>query len=334
MASDYFFATLNGQTYYNLYLKVMNLDRTVTSFKDRKKNVEKLLGDNSYLVEYFSKYFNPCLTSMNHLSDGNNICHLMEVLANYLLMSDEVKKIDGRKKTYYIDSTHLDRMPDKPGNINEQNGNNNSMIIKFNRSNYKIDKKVKIKAKDFDKTWCGRVLKDQQVGIDNATYKMRHHLGNNYKLARMKHELHADQIQTKTLLKGIFDLDNFKTDSSANDYYATLSEPQTVRAMLRMPHCKAINKDVTQLLWIELQALLPKIKFSKSEFYALWLYSQGWSYRDIAKRYRNNDGKLHPVSEQYISQILNKLYYRIAHIHSVKIDKRIRQHYHLNTKEK
>lgn len=311
MASDLFFATLNGQSYSDLYRKILSLDRSVTSFHDRLRNVKKLLGDKSYIVKYFSDYYDPHLSKMNHLSDHNNICHLVEMLANYLLMTDEVKKIDGREKTYYIDSNRLNRR-DRPNDIQEQNGKNNSMVVQFNNQNYKKDKKVKIYKRDFDNSYCGRVLQDQQNGIDEATYKLHHHLGNQYKLSNMKHDLHFDQITTKTLLDGYFDLDDIHADSSADDYYATLADPQVVKYMLPLTHNHAIHKSVTWLLWIELKNLLPKVNLSKSQYFVIGLYSLGYTYRDIANKYRNNNGKLHPVSEQYINKLLNKLFHKIA----------------------
>lgn len=327
MASDYFFATLNGQSYYDLQRKVMNIDRSVTSFKDRYAQVMKLIGDNSYLVKYFSNYFDPHLTSANHLSNGNNICHLVEILSNYLLMSDEFREMDGREKTYYIDSNRLNRKKDRPGNIDEQAAKNNTMVVSFNKENYKLDKTVSIKMKDFDDSWCGRVLSDQQAGINHAAYKIHNHLGNQFRLSRMKHELHEDQLETKISLHGIFDLDSIHADSSADDYYATLSEPQTVRAMLRMPHDKAVRKSVTHFLWMDLEDLLKQVKFSKSEHFDLSLYSLGYSYRDIAKRHRHNDGSLHPVTEPRISQILSGLYRRIAKQNHINIVNNLRKRF-------
>ena len=323
MASDLFFATLNGQSYSDLYRKVLSLDRSVTSFHDRLKNVKKLLGNNSYLVDYFSNYYDPHLTKMNHLSTGNNICHLVEMLANYLLMTDEVRKIDGREKTYYIDSNHLNRTHDKPNDIQEKVGKNNVMVVKFNNANYKKDKKIKIYKHDFDDSYCGRVLRDQQNGINDATYRLHHHLGNQYKLSNMKHELHADQITSKTLLDGYFDLNDIHADSSADDYYATLSDPEIVKYMLPMTHDHAIHKTATWLLWLDLKSLLPKVHLSKSEYFVIGLYALGYTYRDIAKEYRNNDGKLHPVSEQYINKLLNKLFAKIADTHYHIMLKRI-----------
>lgn len=111
--NNIFTSSIDGMNAYKKYGEIGRLDRKVTSLKERTDNIEELLDEDDFFEEYFEHHYDPIIGQDSALSEENNISQMLSSMADYLLNSDESKKMNQDEKTVYVFSEDVDKRKEK-----------------------------------------------------------------------------------------------------------------------------------------------------------------------------------------------------------------------------
>ena len=321
MANNLFFSDIGEDTYRALYRRVINLDRTITSYQDRSTIVNDIIEDNQYLVNYFSDYYSPVLDSTSALSAENNICQLVEILTNYLLTSTESSELDDKQQTIYINTNSFNKSEEFPlGETTELLNNTQTAFIAFNTNNYKRDKTQTIKPSDLKRTdYLGSVLRDYQALLDTINVKLHSPAdGRRMLYTRAKHSLKDDQIIAKDSLLGVWGYTTHPTESTGRVGYITLDET-TVSSLLRNP--PTIDNEDLWLLNLDLNAIITQCNFSDYKLALIAGYRSGMTFQELSTAL----GKT--VKNTWLN--LRKIVNTIVNVHNQQVTSFIKKHNHI-----
>lgn len=191
-----FNAELDGVTAKELN-RVMN--RTLSTYEDRKKCIEETLEGTEFFNIYFEKHFPIHPNTNDFLSLDINVPKILENYASYLLNSSDLEEKSSIKYKFYYDESEFQRALKKDLKYDGE-GNEVIDFLLANQSNYKKAKDQKITKKDLTRNdECGKVLREYSNYIEtleNAGMK-------EYQKNRLKGEVQRDMILAKDSLMKI-----------------------------------------------------------------------------------------------------------------------------------
>ena len=143
--NNIFTGNIDGVTAYKKYGQIGRLDRKVTSLKERTDNIEELLDSDNFFDGYFENHYDPIIGQDSALSEENNVSQMLSSMADYLLNTDESKKMNEEEKTHYVFSEDVD-------NRKEDKRNQKNVFESFDVGNVEIVSKpvkpVEFKSQD------------------------------------------------------------------------------------------------------------------------------------------------------------------------------------------
>lgn len=290
--NNLFYSELAGMTAGEVFYNVRGLDKTKTSFDDRLEVVDKFLEDTPFFEEYFDSQFNCHLNAGSELSSKNNVCNMIEIMADYLLMSDESKELSKQEETAYVfTDEYLEKkikremfdVPSEKGMVNIVDNSNIQIVKRPNKRNHIINQGIQITKKDLSEdSFLGQVLRDYNSLLETIKYNTEHKIGNKRKLSYHQHAVSGDMIEAKASLKGIWG--GSMGAPSANfqkpfDYF-DFEDADTLKSLLQ------VKGDFFESysLWLtcmELQMVLDKIELTSDEQVVRTLLYGGYNIIDI-----------------------------------------------------
>jgi len=222
-----------------------NLDYKIKDLSTRKEKVNTLLDNaidetgRNFFEVYFDEYYKPESNQSDELSEKNNVCRVLESMANYLLGSEEVRedrKNDEQKYRFYINREEFDLRTKKEDFLDgmvpvptegSSNINNHDNVMHFLLENQRNTKKLKIQvitpADLKEDSLCGQILRDYNSMykvVTNSLADPSEYKGKRYKLTKIKKDLYYDMLYCKDHLKGVFGykLRNPLPDSTVSDW--------------------------------------------------------------------------------------------------------------------
>jgi len=100
--NNIFSGKIDGSTPYQKYGEIGRLDRKNGKLSDRLDNVNKILEEDDFFLDYFDSYYKPEISQDSALSEENNISQMLSSMADYLINSDESREMEKENKTEYV----------------------------------------------------------------------------------------------------------------------------------------------------------------------------------------------------------------------------------------
>lgn len=193
------------------------------SLEYRKQNIEKILNQTTdehgrnFFEAYEDDFFKVNLNCGDSLSGNINVHQKLEIFADYLLNSKEIREERKSEKTqyyFYMNKEEFKLRTNKEILIESMKPDYNSNIdnvIHFlleKPKNTKIKKDQFITAKDLkEDSYCGEVLRQYKQILDRIDYLLKNPQDTffkRYKITSLKKSITDDMISVKRDLKGIF----------------------------------------------------------------------------------------------------------------------------------
>lgn len=209
--NNIFSGKIDGSTPYQKYGEVGRLDRKNGKLSDRLDNVNKILEEDDFFLDYFDNYYNPEISQDSALSEENNISQMLSSMADYLINSDESREMEKENKTEYV---FTDKIYDKKENyrnkklnaesINEDKSNiayvsSPKKPVKFKNDILKIEKKDMSTSGEMSK-----ILSDYNLLLQRLDYLAGEHKNFSQKYNAMKSSVLDDMKMVKESYLGIF----------------------------------------------------------------------------------------------------------------------------------
>lgn len=152
--NNIFTGKIDGVTPYERYGQIGRLDRNQGALKNRMENINEIIENDDFFMDYFDEYYNPILDDDSALSEENNICQMLSSMADYLINSDESRKMEEENKTEYVfTDDYFDKKTKRHESFNQESvndDNSNKQYIQKPKESTKFkNDKLKIKKKDF-----------------------------------------------------------------------------------------------------------------------------------------------------------------------------------------
>lgn len=100
--NNIFSGKIDGNTPYQKYGEIGRLDRKDGKLSDRLDNVNQILEEDDFFLDYFDNHYNPKISQDSALSEENNISQMLSSMADYLINSNESREIEKENKTEYV----------------------------------------------------------------------------------------------------------------------------------------------------------------------------------------------------------------------------------------
>lgn len=304
-----FVAEINGVTVAQMFKKI---DWEKLSLDERKKVIGDILNveNTQFLDEYFSEYFKVNINVNDYLSEETNVCHLLDVMASYLLCSTEVK-VQEQKEDYeykfYSDPLEFEKALKKESNLESitGEGEEGETVLHFLKSadrNTKIVKNVEFEKKDLKRN---DELSEVLGAYNDFSERITDEIHNpdskidRFKLTRVKGSLKDDMNVAKKDILGtfgdhfnpkestkydvsLFDLSN-KQHLLGKGFTAKSGRRMFAKGLLYMEPTEDLQDDFNLLL-IELNEIISKSNLTDFE-------------KNVLKALRENK-KLVQISEE------------------------------------
>ena len=289
------------------YIK-QKLDMSVHDFKTRNDIVQDILAKCPYIQEYWDKKTNVHNNSKK-LVAISQYGMLTSRLTNYLLMSDESKKMSRQEKSTYVFTDEYMKkkinresitISNEGKSLNILNSPNLNILQKSNRNsrNFIIESSVKINKKDLERSdYLANVLKDYQAMIDSCIKKRIDGSYNRRILNWNLHTLRDDQKLAKTIIKGYFgeNLEKYPQPQKKCDFF-DWRDSRTLLKLLQMKGDFYENYNFW-LTCFDLQCLLDKLDLTEQEDIVRKMLYTGLKFKDI---------------EYYTGYSYSQIYYNIV----------------------
>ncbi len=270
--------------------------------KQRIELVKKLLYPDGklhpLLEEYWSKYYNPHLTSDSLLSEHDRISKMLEKVADYILFSPDGERITKKTKYNFYTSKQLKANMKKEISLEKMVEEAEDETNKFNvdpkiydavipfivgvDNDYKKYKKVikqYITKKDLrdPELQCVRDYQELILLVRKLLKWLKKHnkdVAMQRRLRFILRELKADQVLAKDMIKGTIYFKRLSPESTVIDYdQFDFFDEQHVMALLKCPPVENLMTDLGCLVY-DLNRLLEKCELNKLDWDVLTLYRQ------------------------------------------------------------
>jgi len=86
--NNIFSGKIDGSPPYQKYGEIGRLDRKNGKLSDRLDNVNQILEEDDFFLDYFDNYYKPEISQDSALSEENNISQMLSYMSDYLINSD------------------------------------------------------------------------------------------------------------------------------------------------------------------------------------------------------------------------------------------------------
>lgn len=208
--NNIFSGKIDGNTPYQKYGEIGRLDRKNGKLSDRLDNVNKILEEDDFFLDYFDNYYKPEISQDSALSEDNNICQMLSSMADYLINSDESRDMEKENKTEYV---FTDKIYEKKENyrnkklnaesINEEKSNIAYVSSPKKPVTFKNDA-IKIEKKDlYADNELSKILSDYNLLLERINFLSREHKNLSQKYNAMKSSVLDDMKMVKESYLGI-----------------------------------------------------------------------------------------------------------------------------------
>jgi DNA-binding CsgD family transcriptional regulator len=286
---------INNKTIYDFFSK---LDYTFKQ-DDRLNLIKQLLYtqigyENTYLDEFFEVYFNNKFVyspkQNDYLSSDNNVCSILELMANYILFSNDAEKIKKINYNFYT-KNQLQSKFGKEYSIEElieksySNSVNESSVsfLLNNNQNYKKCKSQVITQKDINNNSTINNYEELKSLINKKLKSLR--INNSDKMSQKKlvqllKDIKSDQMLCKDKMDGVIYFKNPLPDSHDIDYEQfDMNESKHIIELLQCHN--SLLTDIGCLKY-DIMNLVNNMKLNYKESKILNLYINNYSTKEIS----------------------------------------------------
>lgn len=297
-------SNINGASVSEVFFRTNHLDNKVSDLETRKKNVEENLAYKDFFQTYFDEKYNPHLDQDSALSSENNICGMLERMADYLINSEESREMSKQEETAYvfvdeymqkkIAREHTDikdhTIEGKKNDfelVNIMDSEHVQIVKRPSKRNHILETSISINKEDLlDESEMGDILRDYQLLLDKIDYETFNSKGKKRKLSLQKFLVKNDMINVKKSYKGILPkASNVPSGQHQKDYdYFDFTDFRTVKAFLNIKgdFYESHNLWLTR---IDFDDLVDKAGLTQEEYFVLYQLLEGSRPVDIEKDY-------------------------------------------------
>ena len=309
----------------NHSLKDFELDYNVSDIDSRMKLIKTEL--NKYLDEYgrnffetfFDEHYKVNITEEDKLSSEINVCKKLEVFADYLLRSTEVRmerKADETKYYFFVNKEEFLKRTKKETALSGFSDLGQDKVIYFlcNKQGSKIKKSKEQKI--FKEDFKG----DSDLAIILNEYKnfidlLNDSVGKTISKRRadvLKGQVNQDMIHIKNCLCGTFDFQNALPDTTVPEWDKfDYSNPEHIRLALYINKEFDMNDEVSFIL-MDLDIITKKLHkqdiLTDRQFEVLSYLKLGYNTTEIAKELNVAVVTIHKIIKSMAKKIAN--YYK------------------------
>lgn len=298
----------------------------------RKKVIEELLNQTqdesgrNFFETYNDNYYKVNLKAQDSLSGDINVHQKLELFADYLLNSKEIREERKEEKTKYYFYMNREEFKLRTkrelliNNIQSSNYNTNDNdvdnVIYFLLSrakNVKMQKLQQVTNADLvEDNYCGQILREYNVIRDKVNYLLQYPEESSlkrYKLTAMKKSINDDMLLVKKNLKGIFGdkPKNLIQDSTVPSWYMfDFTNKEHVKKLLYLQKEFIPDDDVSLLLLdidITIETLHNNNLITKHQYEIVRLIRTGYKNIEICD--------MKQIKKPRITAIVNAVVYKI-----------------------
>ena len=274
------------------FYEITNLDRSKTSLQDRLEEVNSRLEPGNIFEDYFDNRYNPNLTGSMDLSENDIACKSLEKMADYLLLSDESKKIDRDSKNEY--TIHKDRKKFikkiNRESFNSEDGNvvdnENTLHYLVKQRNDYVLKHQKITREDLKKdTETARVLREYDNFLQHINEKLLEKPDSKWFMySRAKSQVRDDMINVKNMLDGVWGDNISSTTSHVEQKYDVIdfTDYKTVEFYLSVDEPEFVGNLEIWLIWLEFNDTMNKANLTNEEKCVAYFLGKQWNIKEIS----------------------------------------------------
>lgn len=300
------------------------------SLEYRKNIVEDLLNKakdesgRNFFETYIDDYFKVNLKAQDSLSGDINVHQKLELLADYLLNSKEIREERKNEKTkyyFYMNKEEFKLRTNREflfNNINstEFKGDNVDNVIHYllgKQKNVKIKKIQTVTNSDIkEDSYCGQVLREYDALRERVDYLLKNPQEaklKRYKMTAMKKSINDDMLITKKNLKGIFGEKpkNLIKDSTVPSWDKfDFKNKEHVKRLIYIQK-EFVPDDDVSLLLLDLDMTIEKLRnkniLTKHQYEIIKLIRQGYKNIEICDLKR--------IKKPRITAIVNTVVFKI-----------------------
>lgn len=279
-------------------------------YTQNSKNVKFI---DSYFEEYFNDIFNTNVNKSDSLSNNDNICNSLEIMANYLLYSPDIEKSKKIQYNFYskkqLRNTYgkelpLDVLLEK---TYESCDDESISFLVTTNNNYKVAIQQKIFSDDIKniKPICEYEIVKTHLSakLKNLRFNKTNKLAQK-KIVKLLKELKSDQILCKDKIKKTIYFKSVGKDSCGNDFDKfDFNNPQHIINILNCNN--SLLTDIGCLKY-DVMNVIKNIKFTNKDLKILRLYIRGYVTKDISDmlnlNHRNVQAKIKIICKKIIKQ--------------------------------
>lgn len=308
-----FKAELDGVTAYDLRKQI---DYEHVELSDILSNVNTVLEESEFFMQYFDGFYKTDLKKGDGLSDTNNICLLLEQLSNRILSSVENKQytIEQREKDRItLEGTYpflkernvLERKMNKEIKLSEGEWEEKDagFTNPFKKENPRKPKVQTIKASDLVRQdEVGEILRDYQTYVDFLKGLMSDEESNRFEVSHILGEINQDMILAKNQLLGVWGYNMSPSNEggtptvmtpNTNDLFhltggefldEKTGERKVAKGMLRFEVPKNPETEMEHAVFA-LRELVKMLHLSERDFEVIDMFSKGFKPCEIEKRF-------------------------------------------------
>jgi len=290
--NNIFSGKIDGNTPYQKYGEIGRLDRKNGKLSDRLDNVNQILEEDDFFLDYFDNYYKPEISQDSALSEENNIAQILSSMADYLINSDESREIEKENKTEYVFTEDYfnkktKRHEEINGNSIDKDDNIQYVESRPNTLKFKNNKTV-INKKDYNlNNEMSRILNEYNTLLKRVDELNNMDISKTRKYNSIKSSIFDDMKMVKESYLGVFPRSkkvphgHYVKPVPENDY----SNIKTVRALINSNN---IELEKNYELWENyfdfketLEGARENDYISSQDMAIIQLRSIGYAYRDI-----------------------------------------------------
>lgn len=280
---------------YKLKDLMKKLDYTVTSLEGRQKIVDEILSASKYFEIYFDNYFKSNLSSSDFLSDEVNVTKALDVLATYLLNSDEIKAEETEYK-FFRDEDYFNKKMNRELSVEklstDAEGNRCDKVLHFLQNDDKT-----IVKKDYSIITEEDLQADNEMGktlrqyatilnsINRQLLDKDREANDRFILTRAKNQITNDMYDVKRSYSQTVDIHKklVKSESKYNFDFIDYTNEKHVSALITIPVINLDDSSELSFLMNEFDTIVQKSRLTENENNILELLRLGMKKIDIAK---------------------------------------------------
>lgn len=279
-----------------------NVDYTKDSVEDRLTIVEEQLNmvkdkfKRNFFEIYFDDFYLCHVKTTDALAEKINICKKLELMADYILRSIEVRqerKDKEYKYYFYVNRDEFIKRTANEGAILGLTDRDEELVMHFlstaQKRNPKKEKKQKIERKDIMRNdELGKILSEYQLFIEKLTEDINNGHMRKRKADKMKGAVVGDMIQTKDSLLGVwgYNMKNLIKDSTVPSWdMFDYTNENHIKYAIAMHRDEIDPSDDLSHIILDMELITKKLHKEKTitdrQYEILTYLKQGYSYQDI-----------------------------------------------------